>query len=106
MTGQIAHTPKPTGNAEAPEHIQLVWHIKEQITLKAGTLTIDDSDLNEGDSDEEVIEILDKASSGDKTTRTVSAAKMTAAAKAYCFTNPISQPAGKQSHPATEALAQ
>ena len=105
MTGQIACTPKPTGNAEAPDHIQLAWHIEEQITLKAGTLTIDDSDLDEGDSDEEVIEISDNASSGDETTKTASTAKTIAVAKAYCSTNPLSQPAGKQSHPATEGLS-
>ena len=105
MTRQIARTPKPTGDAEAPEHIQLAWHIEEQITSKAGTLTIDDSDLDEGDSDEEVIEISDNASSEDETTKTASAAKTIAVAKAYRSTNPISQPAGKRSRPATEALS-
>jgi hypothetical protein len=72
--------------------------------MKAVTLIIDDSDLNEGDSDEEVIEILDNASSDDGA-KVASEAKTIAVAKAYRSTNPILQPASKQSRPATEALS-
>lgn len=46
MLCQLVRTPKPTGGAEIPPHIERAWAIEESINERAGTRDVNDSEFD------------------------------------------------------------
>ncbi|KAJ3490875.1 hypothetical protein NLI96_g1114 [Meripilus lineatus] len=67
----LVRTAKPTGNRQAPWHIQEAWAINELLDKRACTRPIDDSAIDGGDDDftchvdNEIIEIFDSSDDDD-----------------------------------------
>lgn len=100
---------KPTGDAELPDYVELARQIEEAITMKSGTVAIDDSEWDDADigseNDMEGKVVLEVSSESDEGAK-VKNSKKTTVTKAF-RANPLLDPGHRRPRTtaASEALS-
>ncbi|TBU38995.1 hypothetical protein BD309DRAFT_1083699 [Dichomitus squalens] len=62
----LVRTPKPTGDAEIPPHVERAWEIEQLINQKVHLRMLDDSEIADfGQSEEEALEVEDSPPNSD-----------------------------------------
>lgn len=101
---------KPTGNAELPDYVELARQIEEAITMKSGTIAIDDSEWDDADvgseNDIEGKVVLEVSSESDEGAKVMNAGSKKTVTKAF-RANPLLDPGHRRPRTtaASEALS-
>lgn len=78
---------KPTGEAEVPEWVELLWVADDAITAKSGAVALDNSELDNVEVDRDVIEL----SSSDDAAPNHTTKKLATVQVAHCAPSSVTQ---------------